>query len=319
MYKHLVKEQRYTIERLLPTMKQKKIAEIIGVKASTVCRELGRNSGKRGYTHKHAQELADERKERLPGNRAITKEVMDKALDLVRQDYSPEQVSETLSKDGIKISHTTIYNAIHKDKENGGDLYTHCRNKLKHRKRQVGGASCKNIPNRVSINQRPPEADGKRFGDLEMDTIVGPGNKGAVLTMTDRSTNFVMMARLPYGKKADEVAKTVVRLLLPYKHVIKTITTDNGSEFAAHELITAKLGIPVYFADPYCSWQKGAIEHANKLIRQYIPKETDLRSLSSEFIYAVQKKLNARPREKLGYKCPRDVFFDNIKKLHLRV
>ena len=130
-----------------------------------------------------------------------------------------------------------------------------------------------NIRNRVSIHERPAEADGKRFGDWEMDLIVDKDNH-AILTMIERSTNFLLMSKLKYGKKVMPLAKTVWKLLLSYKgDKLLTITTDNGSEFAEHEWISKHLGgVPVYFTDSYSSWQKGAVENTNKLIRQYIPK-----------------------------------------------
>ena len=120
----------------------------------------------------------------------------------------------------------------------------------------------------------PDQADGKRFGDFEMDLIVDSHNH-AILTIVERSTNMLFMTKLAHGKKSEPLAKAVRRLMLPYKKHIKTITTDNGSEFAAHKLITKYLGAVVYFADSYASWQKGAIENANKLIRQYIPKQAN--------------------------------------------
>ncbi|MBP5503309.1 MAG: IS30 family transposase, partial [Bacteroidales bacterium] len=129
--------------------------------------------------------------------------------------------------------------------------------------------------------------------------------------------NFLLMMKLKFGKNATETAKAVVKLLLPYKNLVKTITTDNGSEFACHELITKKIGAKVYFADPYSSWQKGAIEHANKLIRQYIPKGSSFDEFDDEFIKKVQMKINRRPREKLNFEPPVKAFQNAIKKLHL--
>ena len=121
---------------------------------------------------------------------------------------------------------------------------------------------CFPIADRTSIHSRPEQADGKRFGDFEMDLIVDAHNH-AILTIEERSTNMLFMTKLAHGKKSEPLAKAVRRLLLPYKKYIKTITTDNGPEFAAHKLITKYLGAVVYFADPYASWQKGAIENTN--------------------------------------------------------
>lgn len=174
----------------------------------------------------------------------------------------------------------------------------------------------KNIPGRVSIHERPAEADGTRFGDWEMDTIVGKDGKGAIVTLIERSTNMMLMERLPEGKHPEPLAKAVIRLLFPYKHTIRTITTDNGAEFCAHLLISKALAPKgtkntnlVFFADSYSSWQKGAIENANKLIRQYIPKGTDFSDLSDASIRKIQHKINRRPRKKLNFDSPKNVFF----------
>lgn len=313
MYKHLVREQRYAIGLMLKEKKSKKeIAAAIGCSESTVYREIKRNSGKRGYSYSIAQEQTDYRKERLPGNRAIKEEVWKKVrMLLVEEQWSPEQISGVLARDGIRISHETIYRMIRRDKESGGEIYKHCRHKLKHRKRPVG--KCANIPNRRSIHERPAAADGTRFGDWEMDTIVGPNNEGAIVTLTERSVNFMMMKKLPFGKDSEKLADAVVELLFPYMHSILSITTDNGSEFAAHESISRRLGnVPVFFADPYSSWQKGSIENINKLVRQYIPKGIDFKLVSDDYIKEVQYKINRRPRKKLDFLTPKEVFFNLI-------
>ena len=311
-YKQLTREQRYAINLFREQGKrQNEIAETIGVSPSTISRELKRNSNKYGkYTWRHADELACERRERLAKNRMVKKEVVDEAVALLRNEqWSPKQISGYLNKQEKHISFEKIYQIVRDDKAAGGNLYKNCRHKLKHRKRPVGGASAKNIPNRTSISQRPPEANGKRFGDFEMDLIIGKDGAGAILTMVERSVNYMMMRRLPVGKNAVELAKTVIKMLAPFKGDIKTITTDNGSEFAAHEMITKALGTAVYFADPYASWQKGAIENMNMLIRQYIPKDTVFKDLSDDYIKHVQHKINRRPREKLDFSTPTKEFF----------
>lgn len=200
---------------------------------------------------------------------------------------------------------------IRKDKKEGGSLYIHCRHKLKHRSRPVG--DCRStISDRISISERPAEVDGVRFGDFEMDIIVGKGNKGAILTLKELSTGMLFMRKLPKGKDAKEVSKTVVRLLMPYKKFIKSITTDNGLEFANHKYITKKLGVTVYFTDPYSSWQKGAIENINGLIRQYIPKSTCFDDISHQYVAKITDKINLRPREKLNFCTPFECFYEKI-------
>lgn len=310
MYKQLTSEQRYTISVLLSKgLKKKEIAEAIGVSNSTITRELQRNSSKRGvYKWEIAQKQAEKRSKRTPGNRAISKAIWSSVKHyLVDEQWSPEQISGHLAKDGIKISHETIYAWIREDKRNRGTLYKHLRHRLKHRKKYVGaGRSC--IINRKSIHERPAEADGKRFGDLEMDTIVGPNNQQAIVTLVDRNTNMLFMKKLKYGKDAKSLALTVIEMLKPLKKKLKTITTDNGKEFSAHEIISEALGVDVFFTDPYSSWQKGAIENANGLIRQYIPKKVSFNDYDDKDIKDIEEKINRRPRKKLGFETPIERF-----------
>ena len=140
----------------------------------------------------------------------------------------------------------------------------------------------------------------------------------AILTLTERSTNFILMEKLEHGRKALPTARVVCRLLYPYRESLKTITTDNGCEFAAHLEISKKLTIKgkdrvvVYFADSYASWQKGSIENANKLIRKYIPKKANFDDFSNKRIMNIQKKLNKRPREKINFYTPINRFFENF-------
>ena len=315
MYKQLTSEQRYTISVLLQNRtKQKEIAKAINVSPSTVSREIRRNSGFRGrYNWETAQANAVQTKRKKPGNHSIDKDVMEEAKHLlVTEQWSPEQISGVLAKDGKYISHETIYRMIRKDKAEGGTLYKHCRHKLKRRARPVGGRRI-SIPNRTSISERPAEVDGKRFGDFEMDTIVGRGNHGAIVTLIERSTNMLFMRKLKKGKNAKELARTVIHLLSPFKEHVKSITTDNGTEFACHEMIGKSLGVTIYFADPYASWQKGAIENANGLIRQYVPKTETFEHVSHQQITKYSKKINIRPRKKLEFKTPHECFYEQIK------
>ena len=315
MYKQLTSEQRYTISVLLQNRtKQKEIAKAINVSPSTVSREIRRNSGVRGrYNWETAQANAVQTKRRKPGNHSINKEVMEEARHLlVTEQWSPEQISGVLAKDGKYISHETIYRMIRKDKAEGGTLYKHCRHKLKCRARPVGGRRI-SIPNRTSISERPAEVDGKRFGDFEMDTIVGRGNHGAIVTLIERSTNMLFMRKLKKGKNAKDLARTVIHLLSPFKEHVKSITTDNGTEFACHEMIGKSLGVTIYFADPYASWQKGAIENANGLIRQYVPKTETFEHVSHQQITKYSKRINIRPRKKLEFKTPHECFYEQIK------
>lgn len=317
MYKHLISTQRSQIFAYRQCGKSPKfIAEALGVHVSTIYRELSRNSNKRGgYAH-NAHEMAKERQERTATNAAISKRTKFDCLQHIRvDDWSPEQIAGYLKSKGIKVSHTTIYKWVREDKLAGGTLFEHLRHKGHRRKANpYKGASAKNIPNRTSIKDRPAQADGSRFGDWEMDLIIGKNGYQAILVLVERSTGFVIIRRLKHGKKAKELAKEVIRLLFAYRaQGVLTITTDNGPEFAAHQMITKELkGVTVYFADPYASWQKGLVEYTNKLIRQFIPKRSDFDKFTPKDIMDIQKKLNNRPRKKLNFSTPKKEFFKHF-------
>ena len=262
--------------------------------------------------------MAMERRKRVTANRKLDDMLVWRIRQMIiEEQWSPEQIRGVLANENISVSVQSIYNIIKAD--HSGELRRNCRHpnfrrRFPARRRQTKAT---NIASRTSIHDRPAQANGSRFGDFEMDLIVD-GYNHAILVLVERMTNFVMMEKLPHGKKAAPLAKAVVRMLFGYRKYLKTITTDNGSEFAAHLDITAGLrvrGMPdvtVYFADSYCSWQKGAVEHENKLIRQYIHKKSNFNDFSDAYVRNVGRKLNLRPRKKLGFKNPKDAFFKQI-------
>ena len=293
MYKQLTSEQRSQIFALLQRKcPRKEIARIVGISQSTLSRELKRNSTPSGkYIWFKAHDKAMERRKRSTRNAALAPELVRRIKQLIiEEQWSPRQISGVLKKEGVSVSHQCIYNLIHADAS--GELARHTRHKLKYRHRPKHKPFP--IAERTSIHSRPEQADGKRFGDFEMDLIVDAHNH-AILTIVERSTNMLFMTKLAQGKKSEPLAKAVRRLLLPYKKHIKTITTDNGPEFAAHKLITKYLGAVVYFADPYASWQKGAIENTNKLIRQYIPKQANFDDLQIKRLRVYRRKSTVDP------------------------
>lgn len=180
-----------------------------------------------------------------------------------------------------------------------------------HQEKQHKTAGKSLIPDRVSIHDRPKEADGKRFGDWEMDLVIGKEQKSQVLTLFERSQSFFLQTKLP-SKKPSDVSDAVIRLLRPYRKQVLTITTDNGSEFMEHKKICKALDCTVYFADPYCSGQKGGVENINKIFREYFPKGTDFRLVNQTEIDHVQYLINERPRKKLGFSTPKSEFFKRI-------
>lgn len=314
--KHITIEQRYQIEAYL-RLKQSKdfIAKELNLHRSSVFREISRNKTKYGkYSAKLAQEYSFDRKDRFTTNRRFTEECQ-KFIDYhLKKYWSPKQIVGYCKKNKIDmVSHERIYQYIREDKENGGNLYQYTRHRLKHRRRPVG----KHYPiaNRVSIEERPKIVnDRARFGDWEMDTIIGANQKGAILTLTERKTNFIFIRKLEHGKNAKMLAKSLIDLLIPYKNFTHTITTDNGAEFADHLKVKEKLKSMIYFAHSYCSWEKGAIEHANKLIRQFIPKDKDLTIYSQKQLTEIQHSINGRPREKHDFNKPKDLFYNLVNR-----
>lgn len=290
---------------------QAEIARAIGVSQATVSKELKRNRCSNGhYWPKMAQMFADDAKQRSHKPRKLTDGMRAFIVEKIeRFQWSPEQIKGYCDANGLEmVSVEWIYRLIREDKKGGGTLYKHCRHGLKRRKRCVG-AGVGHIPDRVSIHQRPDSVeDRKEFGHFEMDLI--QNGKDFILTVIERKTRFLLMERLANGKNADGVAKAVIRLLKPFKRHVLSITTDNGGEFAKHKRVSKALNAPVFFTDPYSSWQKGTIENTNKLIRQYIDKQMNVNNLTYNNLLVIQNKLNYRPRKVLAFNHPAELFYN---------
>jgi IS30 family transposase len=229
--------------------------------------------------------------------------------DKIRLDYSPEQISGTMGCDlGAKISHERIYQHIYEDKAAGGQLYRHLRiaSGKKRRKRYGRKDRRGRIAGRVSIKERPRVIEEKRrYGDWEADLVCGSRHQGFLVTLVERKSKYVLIGHVEH-KLAEAVREEIVRILNGQK--VRSITYDNGKEFAEHEQINEILNCQSFFAEPYHSWERGLNENTNGLIRQYFPKGMDLRNLSPEKIRLVQDRLNDRPRKTLGFKSPREVW-----------
>ena len=311
--KQLTSVQRNQIEVLLQTKTPiKKVAHLLDTDKSSIYREINRNKRKRGsYSAIFAQELCTERKDRFGRTRKFTPEMKKLIVEkLTKEQWSPAQIVGFAELNNIPmVSHECIYQFIRQDKKEDGLLWTHTRHKLKHRKRPVSGKQV-NIKNKVSIELRPALVDmQERCGDWEIDTIIGENQKGAILTIAERKTGFLLMEKMEFGKHAESLAKAAIRMLFAYRDTVHTITSDNGSEFAQHELISKKLKAGFYFAHPYSSWERGLNEYTNKLIRQYIIKGSNFDLYDSEYIKLVQNKINRRPRKKLKFQTPSKIFF----------
>lgn len=310
---HVTKSQRYTIEVMNEQgYKQKEIAKSIGKDKSVVSREISRNKDKRSgeYRSDLAQRKYEQRQKEKPKVIKFTSKVQEYVEDKLSKQWSPEQISERGKQEGLEmVSYERIYQHIIADQKKGGQLYKEKRRKKKYRSRLKKGDRRGMIKNRVGIKDRPEVVEKKeRVGDYEVDLILGANHKGAIVTINERKTGYTKV-QLIKSKKSKVVAKAIVNILSPYKNLIKTITSDNGKEFAEHEWISKHLELDFYFADPYSSWQRGANENYNGLLRQYFPKKTNFMNLTWREVKKAENLLNNRPRKRLNYKTPLEEFF----------
>jgi IS30 family transposase len=310
---HLTYEQRYAISVMLKAKyRQKQIAEAMDKDKSVVSREIARNCDKRNgnYDADLAEGKYEKRRDSKPKKVYFTAEIQEMVEDKLAKKYSPDQIVGVAKKEGVAcVSHERIYQHIWKDKRKKGNLYDHLRTKGKRdRKRGAAKDSRGIIPDRVDISQRPKVVDDReRAGDLEIDTIIGKNHQGAIVTVNDRASGLLKMKKLE-GKSAQQLAMATIELLEDMKPFLNTITADNGREFAAHQSISKALEIDFYFARPYHSWERGANENLNGLIRQYIPKQTDFSTITDEYIKFVENELNNRPRKRHDFQTPNQIF-----------
>jgi IS30 family transposase len=291
---------------------------------SVVYRELQRNCDKRNgsYRASLAQHKCEKRHSEKNKNKAFTNEIKDFVTTWIKEDYSPEQIVGKAKVEGFDcVSLERIYQFIWKDKKQGGTLYKHLRTQGKrYRKRGASKDKRGQITARVGIEKRPIEVDLKeRLGDFEVDLVIGKDHKGALLTANDRSTNIAKIKKIP-SKDAQIVRQAIIELLSEFKPILHTITSDNGKEFSQHQVIARELDIGYYFASPYHSWERGANENMNGLIRQYFPKGMSFENITNEQVQDVENKLNNRPRKRFGFKTPNQVYLHkliNQEKLHL--
>jgi len=281
-----------------------KIAKHLKRHKTSIYRELSKRNEVGEYDYKYAQALTSGNMGR-PGHQKPEGETIRLIEEkIVNEQWSPEQISGWLKlKYGINISHTWIYKHVEKDKNEGGELSNHMRRgKYSFEPREYRGK----IKNRVTIDERAEVInERKRLGDFEIDLIVGPKNKGAILTAVDRLSRRCIIEKLS-GKSAKEIKDVLLDAFSSYDYQKYSITSDNGSEFTLHEEIAKELEVDYYFAHPYASYERGSIENLNGLIRQYIPKGKDFNDLDDNFIKEIEEKLNSRPRKILNFLTPNE-------------
>ena len=320
-YNQLTLEQRYKIEALKSAgTSQIQIAEIIGVHRSSVSREFKRNICSSGINaFKYVAAKADEKtrqrhKVKFKQVRFSDELKLQTKQWMIVKRYSPELVAAQWVKDQIKgVSYETIYKFIweckHSQKRKNKQ-YKNLYKLLCHRKRRRKRGNYKDsrglIPNRVSIDQRPKIVEQrKRFGDLEVDLIMGKAHKSALLVTVDRATLKTTIDKL-VGKNPKIIASKIIERFS--KSPIKTITFDNDPAFSLHELIADKLNAQTFFTKPYTSQDKGTIENRNGVIRRFFPKKTDFNLVDLQEVKRVENEINNRPIRKFNYLSPNEVF-----------
>ena len=313
-YKHLSREERYTISILRRKGESNaSIASILGRNISTIKRELSRNASPNGgYSYSIAQKLSDKRSNEAScrSSRICEKSWNFVKNKLTQEQWSPEQISGELDELGLKpISHETIYLRIYQDLKAKGELHQHLRHKVKsYKNRSLKNDKRGQIANQTSIELRPIEVDKRlSIGHWEIDTIVGNPSGNVLVTMVERFSRYTLIARAE-NKSSDAVTIALLKRMAPTRDKVETLTYDNGKEFAKHLFIDDILDSQGYFAHPYSSWERGLNENTNGLIRQYFPKRTDFGEVSDEEIAAVERKLNSRPRKCLDRKTPSFIY-----------
>ncbi|RYF40713.1 MAG: IS30 family transposase, partial [Cytophagaceae bacterium] len=286
------------------------IGSRLGRSKSTISRELSRNSGLRGYRPHQAQQKAQARRRDRRGGRIVSQEIWAACRQLIEVGRSPQQAAGRAARSGHgRVSHEYLYRRIYAGKAAGDPLWKHLRCQKQRRKRYGSGRTRRGrIPNRVGIEHRCARVEQRAIvGHWEGDTVIGRNHKSAIVTLVERKSGFSLAAKVS-SKDAGEVAAAVISLLEPYKALVRTITFDNGAEFARHSEISRSIDCKIYFAAPYSSWQRGSNENFNGLLRQRHPKRSCFRSLCPAYLKQSVDLINHRARRRLDWCTPYEIF-----------
>jgi transposase, IS30 family len=324
IYKQLSIEERETIQMGVWQKKSiRSIAKELGRSPATISRELKRNcpSARRVYTPRVAQEKAENRiKARAKRCRLKNPLIREYVVAKLKASLSPEQIAGRLSVDNpkFKISHEAIYQYIYSQYHRSGygdcigddlRIYLKRRHKVRHRKYVPFRPQRLKIKDAVSINERPRSVDLRKIiGHWEGDSVISRQSKAGLNTLVERKSGLVFISKIENGTARVTADAVVDRFKELPPNRRQTLTLDNGSENSGHKIITEKLGTKCYFANPYHSWERGSNENTNGLIRYYLPKKTDFKLISNEQIKQIENALNNRPRKRLKWLTPLEVF-----------
>ena len=314
-YTHLSQHERYQIQRLhSATVPISWIADLLGRSQSTVSREIRRNGGNGKYQAKQAHMQSVQRRHKASAVPRISVSDWRCVEERLREGWSPEQIAGSAE---VEVSHERIYQHIARDRKHDGDLWRCLRRRRKQRRNRCGKPRDRQRFGGRRITQRARIVETRqRIGDWEGDTIVGKG-KTRIVTLVERKSGVLRMRRVDSGSAAS-TRLAILKALLPIRERVHTLTWDNGSEFADHELIDGALNATSYFADPYSAWQRGTNENTNGLLRQYFPKGCNLANFSEAEIQRIENKINRRPRKRLGFKTPERIFNRSLNRVALQ-
>lgn len=313
MYRQITSEERYTLVALRRLgLTQAAMARHLGRHPSTISRELRRNCDPWDgyYRPDNAHLRTVTRRSRSRRNRRFSAQDLQEVERYLRQDWSPEQVAGYLRRTGqLAISHETIYQYIWTEKRQGGRLYTHLRGACKQRwKRYRSYDSRGRLPGKRAITERPAIVESRRqLGHWEIDTMLGDGSRDCLMSLVERKTGYVVIGKLP-ARTTAALNRRTIALIRDQPRPVRTITADNGTEFHRYPQIERATGTRFYFATPHHAWERGTNENTNGLIRQYVPKGQSMSQLTQHQCEAIARKLNQRPRKRLGYRTPEECY-----------
>ncbi len=311
-YHQITSDERYKIAALLwQGLNYSEVGRAIGRHRSTVMREVQRNLCKDGdYRAFKADSRTRRRRRESRRKWQFADWQLQMISALVRLEWSPEQISGWLRLWRVcAISHETIYRFIWYDHYEGGYLYTHLRQATKKWRKRYGSVDSRGVlPGKRHISQRPPGAENRsRIGHWEGDTVMGGRDLHCIATLVERKSGLVAIGKLK-ARTTAELNRAMIKLINREARRVRTVTADNGTEFHQYDAIEKRTGAAFYFATPYHSWERGTNENANGLIRQYLPKGRSMANLTQNECDAIARKLNTRPRKRLGYKTPEQIY-----------
>ena len=308
-YHQLSQIERYQIQAGIDLgLKIKDIALKLNRHRSTIFRELKRNGhiSREGYSAMASQCDYENRRLKCRPKLLIKGNLKTYINTRIKLQWSPEQiVGRRKLESKSSISTETIYQYLFREKQNGGTLWKNLRHSKGRRKKRFPHQRWPKSLERLAAGNRPSEIENRsEHGHFERDLIVGKDRQGYLMTIVDRKSRFTIIKKIDHPR-AELIHQSTLKAFRSTQ--VKSLTNDNGVEFTAHKKTSKSLGVPIYFTRPYASWERGTVENTNKLIRQYFPKQTNLKETSHEQIKMVQMLLNHRPRKLLGFKSPIEV------------